>query len=102
MNKKTKDFLIFFIFFISLAVFILTNIYAFKKTNEKQVEVDYRCEFTYYGETKNEGTLIVEDYSYPNNSTLVEVITVDGDVLLIDLSKVSMLCGVIPNTEEGD
>ena len=60
---------------------------------------DYNCEFTYYGETHNFETAIVESYSYSKSSTWVSIYLTNGDHILIDLTQISMLCEEIEDVK---
>lgn len=60
-------------------------------------DIDYSCELTFYEEPYNKETISVECYSYSKVTTWVRIEKTNGDILMFDLTKISMLCTPIEN-----
>lgn len=84
---------------LALVLLLTITLSGCEKIFEIEEDTDWLCEFTYYGETHNFATGYFEGYTYSKASTWIKLEKIDGDIILMDLTQVSVLCTEIENVE---
>jgi len=77
---------------ILLLLVILLGLTLSGCDKDKEYEVNYICELTYYGEQHSIGSIKVDNYEYSKASTWVSFRKSNGEHLLIDLTEITVLC----------